>query len=188
MGGVPIMAEYLIFVALFLVVTIGGGAVNTAIRKPFADEIGHQIDRIPERVFFAALRFFPEDERERRFDQWAEDYQELSDAYEKRTLVRVWKCTGFSLNLLAHSGFIGRRKPSIRLRKWRRVKPDIITLDDGRRLQVHGRIGGIVLSIQPSRDGGEVKYLVGGEEFATQDDALKYAANMAYQEFKQAEE
>lgn len=184
------MADYLIYIALAIVVSIIGGAFLMALRKPFAEEIGYQIDRIPERVFFAALRFFPEDERERRYDQWAEDYQELSDAYEKRTLVRIWKCTGFSLNLLAHSGFIGRRKPAIRLRKWRRAKTEHIMF--------HGS-DYVVLTIRP-RSGGVAKYVVGskgkepnlysvkGKEFANKDDARKYAAKINSRKRKQAEQ
>jgi hypothetical protein len=102
------MATWLISTAAFLVITVLGGAVLMALRKPFAEEIGHQIDRFPERLFFVALRFFPEDERERRYDQWAEDYQELSDAYENRTLVRIIRCTRFSLSLVMNSGAIRR--------------------------------------------------------------------------------
>lgn len=109
MGGTPHMATWLISVGALLAVSVLGGALLMAVRKPFADEIGYQIDRFPERLFFIALRFFPEDERERRYDQWAEDYQELSDTYENRTLIRVFKCTQFSLSLLTRSGFIGRR-------------------------------------------------------------------------------
>lgn len=92
----------------FAIVTVVGGAILMAIKKPFAEEIGYQLDRLPERLFFTALKFFPEPERERRYNQWADDYQELSDTYEKRTLLRITACTRFSLSLIAHSKLISR--------------------------------------------------------------------------------
>ncbi len=117
MGGTPHMVTRLIgtvgLIFVFTIVTVVGGATLMAIRKPFAEEIGYQIDRLPERLFFIALRFFPEDERERRYNQWADDYQQLSDTYEKRALVRVYKCTRFSVSLATRSTLI-RRSTGIR--------------------------------------------------------------------------
>jgi hypothetical protein len=117
------MATWLVAILTFLGSTVGG-ALTMAMRKPFADEITIQIDKIPERLFFVALRAFPMEERERRFDEWAEDYQELCDAYEKRALVRNVKCIRFSLSLVLRARFI-RRTIGLLPRRIERLLVDI---------------------------------------------------------------
>ena len=171
MGGAPIMATWLIPVAA-LIGSILGGAVLMAIRKPFAEEIDYQIDQIPQRLFFLALWFFPKNERGRRFDQWAEDYQELSDRYEKRTLVRIYKSVRFCTSLLARSGFISRTTANLRPNKTP-ARREVLLLSDGRKFAVEARIGGIVLKISNE------KFIVGDHSFDNKDDALKHAAQIA---------
>ncbi|WP_020109753.1 hypothetical protein [Nocardia sp. 348MFTsu5.1] len=123
------MAHWVTFVGLTILATIIGGGILVAVRKLIADEVTYQFEQFPERFFFLALAFFPADERERRFDEWAQDFQETLDAHPKRTLKRLWTTTRFIVSTTSRAKIISRRSQSKSLR-WVKKSTYTITMNN----------------------------------------------------------
>lgn len=100
------MGHWLITAALvvFGVVAALGAAL---LKKLVTTELEARLGKLPELAFWIALRTYPQSERETRYAEWADDYQEILDATSTRPLTRLAKtlrfCTDLAMRRAARS-------------------------------------------------------------------------------------